>query len=159
MTTTSGEGGTPATSPDPESGAEGDTDQLTEDDTLLDRGVDDLLDEGYSPPEHRSSHRLETELEQERGESLDERLAAEEPEVWQTDPGPDAGASEPDRAGRLTAADPDASGEPTASTMATDVGFAGGAASAEEAAMHVMDDDDPGLEDDAADSDEQTEGP
>jgi len=159
MTTTSGEGGTPATSPDPESGAEGDTDQLTEDDTLLDRGVDDLLDEGYSPPEHRSSHRLETELEQERGESLDERLAAEEPEVWQTDPGPDAGASEPDRAGRLTAADPDASGEPTASTMATDVGFAGGAASAEEAAMHVMDDDDPGLEDDAADADEQTEGP
>jgi len=159
MTTTSGEGGTPATSPDPESGAEGDTDQLTEDDTLLDRGVDDLLDEGYSPPEHRSSHRLETELEQERGESLDERLAAEEPEVWQTDPGPDAGASEPDRAGRLTAADPDASSEPTASTMATDVGFAGGAASAEEAAMHVMDDDDPGLEDDAADADEQTEGP
>jgi len=159
MTTTSGEGGTPATSPDPESGAEGDTDQLTEDDTLLDRGVDDLLDEGYSPPEHRSSHRLETELEQERGESLDERLAAEEPEVWQTDPGPDAGASEPDRAGRLTAADPDASGEPTASTMATDVGFAGGAASAEEAAMHVMDDDDPGLEDDAAYADEQTEGP
>jgi len=159
MTTTSGEGGTPATSPDPESGAEGDTDQLTEDDTLLDRGVDDLLDEGYSPPEHRSSHRLETELEQERGEFLDERLAAEEPEVWQTDPGPDAGASEPDRAGRLTAADPDASGEPTASTMATDVGFAGGAASAEEAAMHVMDDDDPGLEDDAADADEQTEGP
>ena len=159
MTTTSGEGGTPATSPDPESGAEGDTDQLTEDDTLLDRGVDDLLDEGYSPPEHRSSHRLETELEQEQGESLDERLAAEEPEVWQTDPGPDSGASEPDRAGRLTAADPDASGEPTASTMATDVGFAGGAASAEEAAMHVMDDDDPGLEDDAADADEQTEGP
>lgn len=159
MTTTSGEGGTPATSPDPESGAEGDTDQLTEDDTLLDRGVDDLLDEGYSPPEHRSGHRLETELEQERGESLDERLAEEEPEVWQTDPGPDAGASDPDRAGRLTAADPDASGEPTASTMATDVGFAGGAASAEEAAMHVMDDDDPGLEDDAADADEQTEGP
>src|SRR5665648_137101 len=159
MTTPNGDGGTPATSPDPESGAEGDTDQLTEDDTLLDRGVDDLLDEGYSPPEHRSGHRLETELEQERGESLDERLAEEEPEVWETDPGPDAGASDPDRAGRLTAADPDASGESTVSTMANDVGFAGGAASAEEAAIHVLDDDDPGLEDDDTDADEQAERP
>jgi len=28
-----------------------DGDQLTEEETLVDRGVDDLLDEGYSPPD------------------------------------------------------------------------------------------------------------
>ena len=27
-------------------------DQLQPEDTLLDRGTDDVLDEGYSPPEH-----------------------------------------------------------------------------------------------------------
>lgn len=141
--TTQGDGidATPGTTADPETGAEGDTDQLTKDDMLLDRGVDDLLDEGYSPPDRRPAGRLETELEQERGEPLDERLAQEEPEVWETDPGPDAGAREPDRADRLTAVDPGPSGEGRASTMATAVGVAGGAASAEEAAMHVIDED------------------
>ena len=58
-------------------------DQLQEDDSLVDRGVDDVLDEGYSPPEkwstaqdHGTTHR-----EQLEGESLDERLAQEEPEL------------------------------------------------------------------------------
>lgn len=137
-------GGTSGTTPDPETGAEGDTDQLEQEDMLLDRGVDSVLDEGYSPPDRRAWGRLETELENELGESMAERLAQEEPEVWETDPGPDAGASEPDRAGRLAAADADASGMYTADTMAVDVGFDGGAASAEEAAMHVIEDDDAG---------------
>lgn len=135
-------GGTPATTPDPETGAEGDTDQLQQDDTLLDRGVENILDEGYSPPEHPTNRpRLETELDQELGEPLDDKLAAEEPEVWETDPGPDAGAREPDRAGRLAAADAEATGLPSADTMAVDVGISGGAASAEEAAVHVLDED------------------
>lgn len=135
-------GGTPATTPDPETGAEGDTDQLQQDDTLLDRGVDNVLDEGYSPPERLPNRpRLETELDQERGERLDDKLAAEEPEVWETDPGPDAGAREPDRAGRLAPADTDADGLPSADTMAVDVGISGGAASAEEAAVHVIDEE------------------
>lgn len=133
---------TPATRPDPETGAEGDTDQLPKEDTLVRRGVDDLLDEGYSPPDHPTDHRFgQTELEEIEGESLDERLAREQPEVWENGDGPDAGARQPDRAGRLAADDADAAGESTTSLMADDVGVAGGAASAEEAAVHVLDDD------------------
>ncbi len=139
--------GTPATTPDPETTAEGDTDQLEYEDTLLDRGVESLLDEGFSPPERPPGHRLRTHLDQALGERMDDKLEAEEPEVWETDPGPDAGAREPDRAGRLAAADPDADGLPSADTMAVDVGIAGGAASAEEAAVHVTDEDEPAGDD------------
>jgi len=136
-------GGTPATTPDPETVAEGDSDQLAQDDTLLDRGVDDILDEGYSPPERPPNpNRLETHLDQEIGESHDDKLAQEQPDVWETD-GPDAGSREPDRAGRLAPDEADAAGTPTASTMASDEGIAGAGASAEEAAVHVVDDDDP----------------
>lgn len=141
-------GGTPGTSADPETTAEGDTDQLELDDMLLERGVGDLLDEGYSPPDRAPNrHRLETDLDQELGESLDEKLAEEEPEVWDTDPGPATGAREPDRAGRLTAAEADATGRPAADTRAVDVGVAGGAASAEEAAMHLVDEDEEAVQD------------
>ena len=145
-------GGTPATTPDPETMAEGDTDQLEFEDTLLDRGVESPLDEGYSPAERPPRPRLETHLDQLLGERMDDKLAAEEPEVWDTDPGPDAGAREPDRAGRLAAADPGADGLPSADTMAVDVGISGGAASAEEAAVHVIDDEAPG--EDQPDDDE-----
>lgn len=150
-------GDTSATMPDPETGAEGDTNQLQEDDTLLGRGVDPM-DEGWSPPDRQPNrHRLETELEQLRGETLDERLAQEEPEVWDTADGPDAGASDPDRAGRLVAADSEASGAGATSIMAQDVGRSGGAASAEEAAVHVIEEDlDTYVEDDS-DQDETTD--
>lgn len=135
-------GDTSGTTPDPETGAEGDTDQLTQDDTLLDRGVENVLDEGYSPPEHPPNpHRLETEFEQYQGENLDERLAQEEPEVWETADVPGGSGADPDRAGRLTPADPEASGFATTSVMAQDVGIAGSAATAEEAAVHVVDDE------------------
>ena len=138
---------TPATRPDPETGAEGDTDQLPKEDTLIRRGVDDLLDEGCSPPDRPTDHRFgRTELEEIQGESLDERLAREQPEVWETDAEPDVGARQPDRAGRLAVDEPDAAGESTTSLMADDVGVAGGAASAEEAAVHVLDDDTAGPE-------------
>lgn len=133
---------TPATSPDPETGAEGDSDQLPLEDTLLDRGVDDLLDEGYSPPDRPTEHQFgRTELEEELGETLDERLAREQPEVWDTADGPDAGSRQPDRAGRLEADVREATGDSATSLMADDVGVAGGAASAEEAAVHVIEDD------------------
>ena len=142
-TNSEGYGDTPATSADPEVVAEGDTDQLDTGDTLLDRGTDNILDEGIVTAEKPTSHRLETELEQYEGESLDERLEQEEPEVWQTADGPDAGAREADRAGRLAAADAeDSTGLPAADVFATDVGIDGGAASAEEAAVHVIDPDD-----------------
>ncbi len=142
MTSSTGDyGDTPATSPDPEAVAEGDSNQLQQDDTLLDRGVDSVLDEGYSPPERPPNpNRLETHLDQELGESMDDRLAQEEPEVWDAEGRP-AGAAAPDRAGRLAADDAESTGYAAGSVPADDVGIAGGAATAEEAAVHVVDDD------------------
>ncbi|SDC29470.1 hypothetical protein SAMN05216410_1579 [Sanguibacter gelidistatuariae] len=120
---------------DPELGSEVDSDQLTKEDTLLERGVDDLLDEGYSPPERdRNNHFGETAREESTGESLDQHLAQEEPDVWDR---PDIGGGEPDRAGRLVA-DSDALDGRVNDTFAEDEGVAGGAATAEEAAMHVI---------------------
>ena len=104
-----------------------DEDQLQPEDTLEDRGVDDVLDEGYSPPDREPAHlrHAPTGAEQGEGETLEERLAQEEPEP---DPYQEAALDDdslPDpRAGRL-----DENGE--------DVGIDGGAASAEEAAVHV----------------------
>ena len=47
---------------------EGDSDQLPLEDTLLDRGLEDVLDEGYSPPERpRPNNWGETALEEELG--------------------------------------------------------------------------------------------
>ena len=57
-------------------------DQLQPEDTLIDRGVDDVLDEGYSPPEKWSAAERfgNTAEEQAEGETLDQRLAQEQPE-------------------------------------------------------------------------------
>jgi hypothetical protein len=122
--------------------------QLPAEDTLEDRGVDDLLDEGYSPPEREPRHlrRAPTGAEQHEGESLDERLAQEEPE-----PDPyeeadhDPGAGDP-RAGRLVAPDEGLGEDVVGDEVARDVGIDGGAASAEEAAVHVIDEDAEGFE-------------
>ncbi|MER2208812.1 MAG: hypothetical protein ABS980_33050, partial [Rhodococcus sp. (in: high G+C Gram-positive bacteria)] len=59
-------------------------DQLQPEDTLIDRGVDDILDEGISPPERPlglDAHGL-TGSEESAGETLDERLAEEEPDPY-----------------------------------------------------------------------------
>ena len=129
---------TSGTSPDPETGAEGDTDQLPLEDTLMDRGVDDLLDEGYSPPERARTNRFgETAWEEARRETLEQRLSEEEPELWQA---PERGARQPDRAGRLVQDEDALEGRRSNDTFAHDVGLAGGAASAEEAAMHIVKD-------------------
>ncbi|WP_034226369.1 DUF5709 domain-containing protein [Actinotalea ferrariae] len=143
MTSPSNEslGDTPATSADPEGVAEGDTDQLQQEDTLLDRGVDSVLDEGYSPPDRPPGNRLETHLDQLLGERLDDKLAQEEPEVWDVEDAPAAGAREADRAGRLAVEESGPTGEAAVGTTARDVGISGGAATAEEAAMHVVEDD------------------
>ncbi|HEY0120067.1 MAG TPA: DUF5709 domain-containing protein [Cellulomonas sp.] len=132
---------TPATSADPELGSEGDADQLTRDDMLLERGVDDLLDEGYSPPERARGNRWgETPWEEEHRETIDQRLGQEEPEDWESAEGvtPDR---EQFRAGRLEE-DDDAVESGGTDTFAVDVGVSGGAASAEEAAVHVIPDPD-----------------
>jgi hypothetical protein len=106
----------------------------------------DAIDAGYSPPDR--PYALDddelTVAGQAAGETLDERLAREVPEEVPVDV---------DRAGRL--ADPEQLGvmERTDSMEGQDVGIDGGAASAEEAAVHVVDLDadlDPDL---AADAD------
>ncbi|MEV5964588.1 DUF5709 domain-containing protein [Kribbella sp. NPDC051952] len=140
-----------------------DEDQLQKEDTLNDRGVDDLLDEGYSPPEKWSAGEGfgTTADEALEGESLDQRIAQEEPDV---DPyaedGEDVGGPEVGvvRSGRLVAPDEGAHSDDDQELVAEDVGFDGAAASAEEAAVHVVDDeDDFELEDDDEDDRESYE--
>ena len=119
--------------------------QLSAEDTLVDRGLDDALDEGYSPPEKWSAGEgfgttAEEALE---GETLDQRIAQEEPEP---DPyaeenenvgGPEVGEV---RSGRLVAPDEGAHFDDEKDLVGEDVGIDGAAASAEEAAVHVVDD-------------------
>ena len=84
-------------------------------------------------------------------ETLDERLAEEEPDdVPDWDQDNDADTSDTDgedevggdRAGRLIAQNEGSGEDEDAELWATDAGIDGAGASAEEAAMHVIDDDD-----------------
>jgi hypothetical protein len=122
---------------------EGVSEQLTVSDTLADDRVDDFLDEGYSPPDREPSVQVPTESEEERGLSLSELLEAETPEVWEEaesnlydESGDEVGGV---RAGRLVGDGSGAYGDTRNDVLADDVGIDGAAASAEEAAMHVID--------------------
>ena len=127
-----------------------DQDQFQPQDSLVDRGVEDALDEGYSPPEKPS-----VLLRHGEHESLDERLAEEEPE-----PDPYAEPEEEDnltvrdelenvddgevgdqRAGRLMDPNQGIGPDIDKDLIGEDVGIDAGAASAEEAAMHIVPDD------------------
>jgi len=136
---------TPGTSYDPALGSEGDNDQLPQEDTLLDRGVDDQLDEGYSPPDRDPIAQMGG-LEPE--DETAQQLRAEEPEVWESEAGQAAGEREVDRAGRLEEIDDAGRGT---DVIAGDAGFAGGAASAEEAAVHLQPEARDGDEEEAVD--------
>lgn len=122
-----------------------DDDQLTQEDTLMDRGVDDVLDEGYSPPD--------TWKEPKENETLDELLAEEEPDpaMQLDDPDEQAGDDEVGdlRAGRLVAPDEGSGMDTEKDLIGSEVGIDGGAASAEEAAVHVIDEDADGTVDGA----------
>ena len=117
--------------------------QLQAEDTLNDRGLEDALDEGYSPPEREPAHLTEgaTRNEQRAGTSLDDRLAAEEPELdpYAEDLG-DVGTADP-RSGRLVAPDQGLGEDTEKDAVAQDVGIDGAGASAEEAAMHIEESD------------------
>jgi hypothetical protein len=119
-----------------------DANQLDPSDTLTGDDTQDPLDAGYTVPE-RASHswRGETEDEASRGESLDQHLAEEEPEIWDTDYR--NGDADP-RSGRLVAPDEGAHERTEADLIASDRGRAGYASSAEEAAIHVIDREDDG---------------
>ncbi|MER7764673.1 DUF5709 domain-containing protein [Streptomyces sp. NPDC097619] len=136
--------------------------------------LDRTLDTGYSPPERpvAVARHGTTAAEQRAGETLDQRLAQEEPEPsggegptgsehvpgadlpegdayddrdTTATPEGDASTAGRERAGRLAPAE----GEPTGrhiAVLARDAGIDGGAASAEEAAVHVVEEpsDEPG---------------
>lgn len=122
---------------------EGVSEQLTVSDTLADDRLDDFLDEGYSPPDREPSVQVPTESEEERGLSLSELLSAETPEVWEEDEGNlyDESGDEVGgrRAGRLVGDGSGAYADTRNDVLADDVGVDGAAASAEEAAVHIID--------------------
>jgi hypothetical protein len=135
--------------------SEQDLDGLAEDDGVLEpadtldsddlRG--DVLDTGIDAGEgYRGATRFGTTAAEElRGESLDDLLAEEEPDVgldepWtdEDEPPDDDRPAEP-RSGRLVAPDDGAHPDSEDNAVALDVGIDGGAASAEEAAVHLTD--------------------
>ena len=138
-------------------------------DTLAGPPGDDPLDRGVATPERWSAPIRSggTAEEQEQGESLDDLLAEEEPDVGAADYGDDefAGLDEnepgqdvrravaadgPDpRAGRLVSepGDDESSYPGDRQFVAFDDGIDSGGATAEEAAVHVLDEaDDSGAE-------------
>jgi hypothetical protein len=115
-------------------------DQLEPQRSLVDRGVDDVLDEGYSPPERYSQLIREGEHE-----TLDERLEEEipEPDPYASDDQDeilDDGEVGEERAGRLVDPNEGIGPDVEADLVGNDVGIDGGAASAEEAAVHIVTD-------------------
>jgi Family of unknown function (DUF5709) len=147
----------------PESADLTDYEVLDASDTLDGDPGDDPLDRGVATPERWSAaiRYGSTAAEQQAGESLDQLLAEEEPDVTgELDDEPadapvsdeDAGDEDLDglllddgpdpRAGRLVAEDEGAHPDEEADLVARDAGIDGGGATAEEAAMHVVDDDD-----------------
>lgn len=129
------------------------TDDLDMQNVLDERGLDEMLAEGYSPPERPLAVGKygTTGQEQLEGESLDQRLAQEIPDVQPPegngigdqidgDGEPVSEVAGNARAGRLTPAD-QSTPRPRNDVMARDVGIDGGAASAEEAAMHIASDE------------------
>ena len=126
-----------------------DQDQLQPYNNLEDRGVDDALDEGYSPPERPS-----TLIREGEHETLDERLSEEIPEpdpyseddideednltVRADEERLDDGEVGDERAGRLIDPDQGFGPDEDKDLIGEDVGIDAGAASAEEAAMHIV---------------------
>lgn len=134
------------------------------DQALGDDGVDAALDTAYSPPERPLAvdEFGTTAAEQEQGETLDQRLAREVPdpnlaadlvpERVDDDGVPvdedgvpladmlDDGEVGDRRAGRLVAPDEGLAEDREKALVATDVGIDAGAAGAEEAAVHVVED-------------------
>lgn len=132
------------------------TDEVLEDDGVLEPSDTledddlraDVLDTGIDAGEgYRGATRYGTTAEEERrGESLDQLLAEEEPEAvadedWTDEDDPRDDDHVPSqRSGRLVAPDEGAHGDDEKDVVALDVGIDGGAAGAEEAAIHIVDD-------------------
>ncbi|MFJ6753117.1 DUF5709 domain-containing protein [Streptomyces sp. NPDC091266] len=126
---------------------------LDMEDALDEPGLDEALDEGYSPPEkpYAVNQQGTTAREQHDGDSLEHRLAAELPDVCAPDGDGigdlTGGAGEPvdgqvgeRRAGRIVGTDEGFQRGRSDDVVGQDVGIDGGAASAEEAAVHITGD-------------------
>lgn len=146
-----------------------DENQFESEDTLVDRGVDNVLDEGYSPPEKPLGVDRwgTTAWEQSQDETIDQRILQEEPDPntaygapenesgLDEEEGDMVGGDDPDaipaendfvgdmgqRAGRLVDPDEGVREDQEKDLVAEDVGISGAGASAEEAAMHIVADD------------------
>jgi hypothetical protein len=125
-------------------------------DTLDDAPGDDPLDRGVVPPQGWSAAMRSgsTTPEEGTGESLDELLTEEEPDLSDDDDGWDENATEQDvarysaaegadpRSGRLVGADEESDVVGAGDDLiAEDAGIDGGGASAEEAAIHILPDE------------------
>jgi len=148
-----------------------------EGDSVLDQDdIEDPLDRGYSPPEKPRGVEAfgTTAEEQHQGENLEQRIRQEEPDPNTAYGAPDnesgldddrIGGDDPDsiaaeddwlgdnevgdrRAGRLVADDEGAHDDDEKQAWASDVGIDGAGATAEEAAMHIVDE----IADEPADS-------
>ena len=134
--------------------------RLEPEDALEDDSDDDVLARGYSPQDRpwAVDDWGTTDREEEEGESLDSRLTRELPDGTGDDEGPGDGLGDiagtdgelrddevgDQRAGRLAATDAGSEAGPDEEPdlEAFDEGIDGGAASAEEAAVHVVRNDD-----------------
>jgi Family of unknown function (DUF5709) len=131
-----------------------DDNQLQPEDTLIDRGGDDALDEGLSPPERPygpgafgPSENMDQMLAEEEPDpaarinvSLDKDEQRRSDEAEREAEFPERGEVGRVRAGRLVAPDWGFGEDAEAELVAEDFGISGGAASAEEAAVHIIED-------------------
>ncbi len=122
--------------------------QDQDDDTLLGRDTRDPLDEGLSAPERWSAGEGfgTTADEAVIGETFEQRLAQEEPDVdpegeWHEDD-IDDGEVGSRRSGRLVDPAGGAGEDVDSELFGSDVGVDGAGASAEEAAVHIVEDED-----------------
>lgn len=129
-----------------------DEDQPSNIEGLGDPDVADELDRGYSPPEKWSAAEGygNTPWEEEHRETIDQRVEQEVPEEDPYEAAAEVDANEfenlddgevgEQRAGRLVAPDEGVALDREPDLVAEDVGIDGAAASAEEAAVHIVDD-------------------
>jgi hypothetical protein len=113
---------------------------------LPDDDVADELDRGYSPPERYSAGQGygNTPWEEEHRESIDQRIGQEEPDndpyAEVDDDFLDDGEVGDRRAGRLVDPDEGLGEDVEKDLVGDDVGIDGAGASAEEAAVHIVED-------------------
>ena len=113
-------------------------DQMEPHRSLVDRGLDDPLEEGYVTADSWSPVERYGETE-----TLDQRLAEEVPDDNGSDNDDDFiddGEVGQERAGRLVDPHDTSSGDDDLQSYSNDIGLDGAGASAEEAAVHVVPD-------------------